>query len=158
MEKPRPWPVQPKSPRKSWEFFFIDMAYLFASRSTCDRKHVGCVIVNDQRHVIATGYNGSMPGQPHCDDVGHLMLCGRSGCQRTSHAEASALAQAARYGHSVLGCTAYITVSPCIVCAKLMIMAGIDTVCFHELYRESHATQLLESSGVSCVHLVEYVQ
>lgn len=142
--------------RQSWDRFFMDLAYKFSTRSTCDRKHVGCVIVSNDKHVIATGYNGSMPGLEHCDDVGHWMIEGRSGCQRTSHAEASAISQAARYGHSIKGATAYVTVSPCIVCAKLLIMSGVTRVVFDEKYREDYSGVLFEDANVDCLELQDY--
>ena len=138
--------------REGWDQFFLRLAYTFASRSTCDRRHVGCVIVR-KKHVISTGYNGSLPSLPHCDDVGHLFLEGRQGCQRTSHAEASALAQAARYGHSVEGCTAYVTTLPCLVCMKLLIMAGIERIVYSEVYRETYSIDLAKEAGIKIEHI-----
>jgi len=79
--------------RASWDEYFMAIARQVATRSTCDRKHVGAVVVKD-RMILTTGYNGSIRGLPHCDDVGHLMEDGH--CVRTTHAEANALVQAAR--------------------------------------------------------------
>jgi dCMP deaminase len=121
----------------NWQDFWMAQAHLYASRSTCDRKHVGCVLVRANR-LISAGYNGSMPGAPHCDDVGHLFFKGRDGCQRTSHAEANAVAQAALNGHSTSGCEAYVTTLPCLTCAKLLNMAGITVVYYAETYRENY--------------------
>lgn len=95
---------------------------MVATRATCDRLHVGCVLVKDRR-ILATGYNGSVVGEPHCDDVGHEVVAGH--CQRTVHAESNAIAQAARHGISVDGATAYVTHQPCPNCDKLLRNAGI---------------------------------
>lgn len=136
--------------RKSWDHHFMDMAYLASSRGTCPRKRVGCVIVRDNR-VISTGYNGSMPGQPHCDDAGCLYLYGEdAGCQRTNHAEANAIAQAARFGISVEGATCYVTMSTCYTCLKLLISSGITRVVYHEAYRKGtkDAEALARTNGV----------
>jgi dCMP deaminase len=128
----------------------MKQAFLYASRATCDRKHVGCALVRDNR-LVSAGYNGSLSGLPHCDDVGHLFLEGRSGCQRTSHAEANAVSQAARMGHVTEGCTAYVTTLPCLACFKLLQMAGIRTVFYAEGYREDYAHQLAEEAGVTLI-------
>lgn len=86
--------------RQSWDEYFIRIAEEVATRSTCNRKHVGAVIVRE-RSILATGYNGSIRGMPHCDDVGHLMV--NDHCIRTVHAEANAIAQAARNGVRIEG-------------------------------------------------------
>ena len=137
--------------RDEWNTFWMKQAVLYASRSTCDRRHVGCVIVRGNR-LISAGYNGSLSGLPHCDDVGHLFLDDRAGCQRTSHAEANAVAQAARMGHPTEGSTAYVTTLPCLSCFKLLHMAGIEKVFYAEDYRESYSHQLAKEAGVSLVH------
>ncbi len=108
--------------RKSWDAYFMDIAREVASRATCDRKHVGCVLVKD-KYLIATGYNGSVGGLAHCDEVGHMIVNGH--CERTSHAEANAIVQAAKHGVSTDGATAYITASPCWGCFKLLASAGV---------------------------------
>lgn len=113
--------------RPSWDDYFTQMAHLVSTRSTCDRKHVGAVLVLDRR-VIATGYNGSPPGMPHCDDVGHdlvLLADGRENCVRTIHAEENALLQAASFGVGVSGSTLYTNTYPCWPCAKHLIGAGV---------------------------------
>jgi len=104
-----------------------------ATRSTCDRKHVGAVIVRD-RSILATGYNGSVRGLPHCDDVGHLMEDHH--CVRTVHAEANAIVQAARNGTRLEGAEIYVTCSPCWSCQKLILNAGIVSIVFAEDYRD----------------------
>jgi dCMP deaminase len=136
--------------RDDWHTFWMKQAFLYASRSTCDRRHVGCVVVRQNR-LISAGYNGSLPGLPHCDEAGHLFLEGRSGCQRTSHAEANAVAQAARMGHPTEGAEAYVTTLPCLSCFKLLAMAGVNRVYYAEDYREEYAHQLAEEAGVALV-------
>src|SRR5512139_3208722 len=106
-----------------------------ATRATCDRKHVGAVIVVDKT-IVSTGYNGSPKGMPHCDDAGHEMkdMGGRQSCVRTVHGEANAIAQAAKKGLAVEGGTLYTTASPCYDCLKLIINAGIVRVVCKEFY------------------------
>jgi dCMP deaminase len=115
------------SARPSWDDYFIQLCHLVATRATCDRKHVGAVLVRDRR-ILATGYNGSAPGEPHCDDAGHdlvLLLDGTKNCVRTIHAEANALLQAAKYGIATEGTTLYTNTYPCWPCTKLILGAGI---------------------------------
>lgn len=139
--------------RPSWNQFWMKQAYLYATRATCDRLHVGCVLVKDNR-LVSAGYNGSLSGLPHCDDVDHLYLEGTSGCQRTTHAEANAIAQAARLGHSTDNCVAYVTTIPCLNCFKLLHTGGIKTIYFGQYYR--HDNEFLEnfarSADVKMVH------
>lgn len=118
--------------RPSKDQYFMDLAIQVATRATCPRKHVGCVLVREG-HVLATGYNGSMVGEDHCDDVGCDIVEGH--CVRTVHAEANALAQAARHGTRVKLATAYITAYPCWGCFKLLANAGIQRVIALEAYR-----------------------
>src|SRR6185312_9890322 len=99
--------------RASWDEYFMQIARDVATRATCDRKHVGAVIVRD-KCILATGYNGSIRGLPHCDEDGHLMEDGH--CVRTIHAEANAIIQAARNGVRIEGATVYVTASPCWGC------------------------------------------
>lgn len=126
--------------RKSWPAYFIAIAHAVSTRATCDRKHVGCIITRDNR-IVVTGYNGSVPGAPHCDDVGHDMANvgadGKGGnCVRTVHAEANAVAQAARFGLGLEGTTAFINTFPCWPCFKLLASAGVKMVVFDDDYRE----------------------
>lgn len=118
--------------RKGWDSYFIDITHAVATRATCDRKHVGAVIVIDRR-IVATGYNGSIPGAPHCDDVGHDMLNGH--CVRTVHAEANAIAQAAKHGVQLKGATLYCNTYPCWLCFRLIASAGIALVIYDDAYR-----------------------
>lgn len=123
------------SERTSWDDYFMKIAEQVATRATCDRKHVGAVIVLD-RTIVSTGYNGSPRGMPHCDEVGHEMkdMGGRQSCVRTVHGEANAIAQAARSGARVEGGTLYTTASPCYDCLKLIINSGIKRVVCKEFY------------------------
>ncbi|MCA9319832.1 MAG: dCMP deaminase family protein [Planctomycetes bacterium] len=111
----------------------MEIARVAARRSTCERKHVGAVIARD-KFVVSTGYNGSIAGLAHCDEVGHLMEDGH--CVRTVHAEANAIVQAARHGKSVEGSTIYVTASPCWPCFRLIANAGIRRIIFDEFYRD----------------------
>jgi dCMP deaminase len=116
----------PETKRADWDDYFMSIAKVVATRATCDRLHVGAVIVVD-RTIVSTGYNGSPRGMPHCDDVGHLLkdMGGRKSCVRTAHGEANAITQAARTGVRVEGGTIYTTASPCYDCMKLIINSGI---------------------------------
>ena len=109
----------------------MELARMVATRATCDRLHVGCLLVKNKR-IIATGYNGSTPGMPHCDDVGHHIIDGH--CQRTVHAEANAIAQCAYHGVNTENSICYLTHTPCYTCAKLLYSAGIRTVYIFEKY------------------------
>ena len=120
------------SKRKSWHTYFMGQARHASGRASCDRLHVGCVLVRD-KDVVATGYNGSVSGLPHCDDVGHDMEEGH--CVATVHAEMNALMMAARNGHATKGATCYVTHLPCWLCTKLLLQAGIVRIIFAEAYR-----------------------
>lgn len=121
-----------KKVREDWDTYFLNLATVVSCRSTCDRLHVGAVIVNDHR-ILATGYNGSLPGAPHCDDIGHLMI--NNHCERTIHAEVNAITQAARYGISIDGASIYQTHSPCLDCFKVIAASGIKYIYFDKVYR-----------------------
>lgn len=118
--------------RPSWDQYFMDIASMVATRATCGRKHVGAVLVRD-RTILSTGYNGSPPGTEHCDEAGHLMENGH--CVRTVHAEANAVAQAAKNGVMVSGSICYTTASPCWPCMKLLASSGISKIVYKEQYR-----------------------
>lgn len=114
------------------EKLFMKIAHLFGENSTCDRAKVGCVIVKDGR-IISTGFNGSLSKQPHCNEVGHLLVEGH--CIRTIHAEQNALTFCAKKGTSVDGAEAYVTHYPCSHCLKLLIQSGIKKVYYSDAYR-----------------------
>lgn len=128
----------------------MDMADTVAKNGTCDRKRVGAVIARGAHHV-STGYNGSIPKAPHCDEVGHLMVEGH--CVRTTHAEANAIITAARFGHATEGCTIYTTASPCWTCFKLIVGAGIKRIVFKELYRDENIFPNAKNANIELVFL-----
>lgn len=136
--------------RVSWERYFMNLARQAATRSTCPRKHVGAVIVRD-RTVLSTGYNGSLRGAPHCDEVGCLMENGH--CVRTVHAEANAIIQAARNGVRLEGAEIYVTASPCFNCFKLIVNAGIRRILYGEFYRDERVLEFARELGIEMVHL-----
>ncbi len=138
--------------RASWNEYFMNVAEQVATRSTCDRKHVGAVIVRDKT-ILSTGYNGSLRGATHCDEVGHDMENGH--CVRTVHAESNAVAQAAKNGVVLLDSDIYVTASPCLTCFKLVANAGIRTVFFKEFYRDERITAYAKESGVNLVFMGE---
>lgn len=119
-------------PRASWDTYFMGIARQVATRATCERKAVGAVIARD-RNILATGFNGSIRGLPHCIDVGCLME--HDHCVRAVHAEANAILQAAKNGVSIDGATIYTTASPCWPCFRLIANAGIVAVMYGEEYR-----------------------
>ena len=140
-----------KSPvmgRSSWDQYFMDIAAQVATRATCDRKHVGAVIVRD-RTILSTGYNGSIRGMPHCDEVGHMMENGH--CVATVHAEANAILQAAKNGVRIDGATLYTTASPCWPCFKLIANSGCVRIVYGEFYRDP---RIFEVAGQLKLELV----
>ena len=136
--------------RANWDDYFMSIASQVATRSTCDRKHVGAVIVRDKM-LLATGYNGSLRGIEHCDGVGHLMQDGH--CVRTVHAEANAIVQAARNGVRTDGAGIYVTASPCFSCFKLIANAGIVRIVFGEFYRDERIFAFSEQLNMQLLHL-----
>lgn len=117
-----------------------------ARRSTCPRAAVGAVIVRDKR-ILTTGYNGAPRGLAHCTEVGCLMVNGH--CVRTLHAEQNAIIQGALHGVDVSGSTLYVTHQPCLVCAKMIINAGIERVVYGGDYPDEIARSFLEQAGIS---------
>jgi dCMP deaminase len=138
--------------RVDWDEYFMAIAREVATRSTCDRKHVGAVVVREKM-ILATGYNGSLRGAEHCDDVGHLMVDGH--CVRTVHAEANAIVQAARNGVRSDGAGIYVTASPCFGCFKLIANAGIRRIVFGEFYRDERIFAFSKELAIELVHLPE---
>jgi dCMP deaminase len=141
--------------RSSWDQYFMDIAVQVASRATCDRKHVGALLVRD-RIILSTGYNGSIRGMPHCDDDGHMMENGH--CVATVHAEANAIIQAARTGAGIEGATIYTTASPCWPCFKLIANSGITRIVFGEFYRDPRIFEIASKLGIELVALGEAAQ
>ena len=140
--------------RAGWNDYFMGIAEQVATRSTCDRKHIGAVLVRD-KSILSTGYNGSLRGAPHCDEAGHDMENGH--CVRTVHAEANAVAQAAKNGVALDGGEIYVTASPCLSCFKLIANCGIKTVYYKEFYRDQRITTYAAQAGITLVFMGKQV-
>jgi dCMP deaminase len=145
--------------RPSWDEYFMGIAKLTSERSTCLRRKVGAVIVRDKQ-VVATGYNGAPKGIAHCDEKGGCLreklgvpsgerheLC------RALHAEQNAIIQAATSGQSIEGSTIYITHQPCVICAKMIINAGIRKIIVEEGYPDELAVEILDEAGLKIVSM-----
>ncbi|HWA29203.1 MAG TPA: cytidine/deoxycytidylate deaminase family protein [Lacunisphaera sp.] len=137
--------------RPSWDEYFMATAKLIASRSNCERLNVGCVIISagDRKNrLVAAGYNGFLPGTPHVSRVRDNHE------QATVHAEQNAIADAARRGSSVDGCTAYVTHYPCINCAKVLAASGIAEIKYHDDYLNDPLVEpILRDAGVKITKL-----
>ncbi len=131
--------------RPSWDEYFLKLAMLVSERATCPRMHCGCVLVRDKR-ILSTGYNGSIPGDVHCEDAGCYIVDNH--CIRTIHAEMNALLQCSVHGVSTLGATAYVTNMPCTNCAKSLVSAGIKEIVIFSDYHNTQAEEFLEIAGV----------
>lgn len=139
--------------KPSWDEYFMDIAHLVAKRTSCIRRAVGAVLVKD-KHVLATGYNGAPKGIKHCEETGCLRqqmevpsgqrheLC------RGLHAEQNSFLQAALHGVCVEGASIYVTVTPCIICAKMIINAGVKEVVIEGEYPDKMAMEFLEEAKV----------
>ncbi|RLC43159.1 MAG: cytidine deaminase [Candidatus Coatesbacteria bacterium] len=144
--------------RPTFDEYFIGIAKLVATRSTCLRRKVGCVLVKNNR-ILATGYNGAPSGLPHCDEVGCIReMLGIEGGQRHEmcrglHAEQNAIIQAALHGVSIKDAEIYCTHHPCSVCAKMLINAHILRVKILEDYPDTMAKRLFEEAGVELIVL-----
>jgi dCMP deaminase len=148
-----------QSKRPSWDEYFMRIAMLASTRSTCLRRQVGAVIVKDKK-VVATGYNGAPSGLKHCLDIGCLReemgipsgqrheLC------RAIHAEQNAIIQAATSGVSIKGGILYSTTFPCILCAKMLVNSGIHEIYISEGYPDELSKQILDEAGVVVHRLV----
>ena len=136
--------------RADWNTYFMNVAKQVATRATCDRKQVGAVIVKD-KNILATGYNGSISGMPHCDEMGHMME--NDHCVATIHAEANAILQAAKHGTSIDKADIYIAASPCWSCFKLIANAGIRRIYYGEFYRDDRIHDVAEKIGMELISL-----
>ena len=142
--------------RPEWDEYFMNLLDVIKPRSTCLRRHVAAVIVKD-RQILATGYNGSPKGVAHCEEVGclreklHIPSGERHELCRGTHAEQNAIIQAAVHGVSIEGSEIYITDSPCILCSKMLINAGIKRVTYRGDYPDSLAMDMLREAGVELV-------
>ena len=135
--------------RVSWEQYFMNIAKEVATRSTCNRKHIGAVIVRDKA-ILATGYNGSIRGLAHCDDADHEME--NAHCVRTIHAEANAIVQSARNGVRIENGEIYVTASPCYNCFKMIANAGITAIYYAEFYRDDRIKEHAAELGINLIH------
>jgi dCMP deaminase len=151
--------------RPSWDEYFMGLVEEVARRATCDRGRAGCIIVKDKR-IMATGYVGSPPGLPHCDEAGHLLRrvidedgTERQHCVRTTHAEQNAICQAARYGIPLDGGTLYCKMEPCRVCAMLIISVGIRRVVARRRYHAAQDTrEMFRLAGLELVVLEDTLE
>ncbi|MCF7873788.1 MAG: cytidine/deoxycytidylate deaminase family protein [Candidatus Omnitrophica bacterium] len=139
--------------RPSWDQYFMGVAFLVSKRATCLRRKVGAVLVKD-RQILATGYNGAPRGIKHCKETGCLReKMGVPSGQRHEicrglHAEQNVILQSAFHGVSVKGSTLYITNSPCSICAKMIINAGIDEIVVFDDYPDKMAMEFLKEAKV----------
>lgn len=142
--------------RPDFDEYFMNIAKIVATRSTCLRRQVGAVLVRDKR-ILATGYNGAPSGLPHCEEVGcvrekmGIPRGERHEMCRGLHAEQNAIIQSALHGVSIAGAELYSTHHPCSVCAKMLINAGIKKVKIAEDYPDKMAKELLKEAGVELI-------
>lgn len=134
-----------KIARPPWDRYWIDIAHLVATRATCPRAQVGCVLVRDNQQ-LTSGYNGSPRHLDHCIDVGCLIRDGH--CVRCLHAEQNAIIQAALHGVSTQGATCFVTHYPCILCAKMLINAGVQRVVYVVEYAPLDGAMFFEAAGI----------
>jgi len=140
--------------RVSWDQYFMNIAQVVASRSTCPRKFVGAVIVRDKT-ILSTGYNGSIRGMPHCSEDGHMME--NDHCVATIHAEANAIIQAETNGVMIDGGTIYVPASPCWNCFKQIANAGIRRIVYGEFYRDERIFSVAERLAIDLLHVPSQV-
>lgn len=136
--------------RKDWHEYFMDIAKMVATRSTCDRKHIGAVIVRDKT-ILSTGYNGSIRGRPHCSEIGCDLE--NEHCVATIHAEANAIIQAAKNGVMINGAEIYTTASPCWNCFKLIANSGLKKIYYHEFYRDERIMRVAKEIGLELIEI-----
>lgn len=142
--------------RPDWDTYFIDIAHVVARRGNCSRRQVAAVLVRDRR-IISTGYNGTPRGVKNCFEGGCARCAGDApsgsglGECICSHAEENAVTQAAYHGIAVRDATLYCTISPCLLCAKMIVNAGIREVIYEDEYRfEAQTRALFKEAGVTC--------
>ncbi len=139
------------SRRVDWHTYFMNIARQAATRSTCDRKHVGAVIVRDKT-ILSTGYNGSIRGMPHCDDVGHLMENGH--CVGTVHAEANAIIQAAKNGVRIDGARDLHDRLALLGLLQADRQRGDPAIYYGEFYRDTRSIEVARRSDIELVDLM----
>ncbi|MDD3519927.1 MAG: cytidine/deoxycytidylate deaminase family protein [Actinomycetota bacterium] len=145
--------------RPSWDEYFVSITKTVASRSTCLRRKVGAIIVKDKR-ILTTGYNGAPRGVKSCLEIGRCLreeLKVPSGQRheicRALHAEQNAIIQAAYHGVRIAGSSIYSTTQPCVLCAKMIINAGIQKIYYFEEYPDQLSLDLLKEAGVELIKL-----
>ncbi len=136
--------------RAGWDEYFMNIAREVSTRSTCDRKFVGAVIVRDKT-ILSTGYNGSIRKLDHCTDGGHMME--NNHCVATIHAEANAIIQAAKNGVRIDEAALYTTASPCWNCFKIIANSGIRRICYGEFYRDERIFSIAKKLGIELVKI-----
>jgi len=144
--------------RINWDDYFLSFLPIISQRATCSRGRASCIMVKENV-IISTGYVGSIPSQPHCDEVGHLLIkqMDENGeisehCIRTLHCEVNCLAFAAKNGISVNGATIYITMEPCFSCTKMLIQAGIKRiVCLKQYHKAQLSRELCKNCGIELI-------
>jgi dCMP deaminase len=139
-----------KHKRPSWDDYFLKVAMLVSERATCPRMHCGCVLVKEKQ-ILSTGYNGSIPGDGHCEDIGCMIV--DKHCVRTIHAEMNAILQCSSHGVNTAGATAYVTNMPCTNCSKALITAGIKEVIIFSDYHDTLAEKFFGKAKVKIKRL-----
>lgn len=160
-QPPTPSPrtdILPRTQRPAWDDYFMEIAHVVATRSTCLSRQVGCVLVRD-RHILATGYNGPPKGMTHCEDLGGCLRARlgiprgqRHEVCRALHAEQNAILQAAVHGVALQGDVICYTLSmPCVTCAKMLINANVRRIVYRDAYPDELALAMLQEAGVELV-------
>jgi dCMP deaminase len=151
--------------RKSWDHYFMDIAYMAATRATCPRRHVGAILVKDKK-LLGSAYNGAPAGTPDCYEEGCMMvetidevdgvIVRKQNCVRTIHAEQNLLLFTDRDERN--GAAVYVTDQPCWVCTKMLANSGIREIVYHRAYRKDHdqVQQLLDQKQIVLRHLTDY--
>ena len=151
--------------RPSWDEYFMEVCDAISKRATCDRGRSGCVIARNNQ-ILVTGYVGAPTGLPHCDDHGHQFKktihedgSVTTHCVRTVHAEQNALCQAAKRGIAIDGATIYCRMTPCRVCAMLLINCGIKRVVCQRRYHDAEDSEkMLEMAGIVLEYVIDELQ
>ncbi len=157
---------KPKHVRPTWDEYFLNLLGSLSQRATCDRGYNAAVVVSPENTILATGYTGAPPGQPHCDDVGHMMrtVIDEKGnksqhCVRTLHAEENAILQCAKDGTKIEGATIYTKLVPCYNCAMRIVRVGIKRVVAQKRYHaDKLSLELFKSAGVELVVVNDTVE
>ena len=152
--------------RPAWDEYFLNLLEPLGSRGTCDRGRSGAAIVSPHHTILATGYVGAPPGQPHCDEVGHIMITriddkGNQSqhCVRTLHAEENAILQCAKDGIKIEGATIYCKMVPCYNCAMRIVRVGIKRVVAQKRYHADQlSSELFKNAGVELVVIEDKVE